>query len=611
MEVSPPAQIGGIVVEEVDFIPETKVDKSLKTLQSFSVSRTPKSKPTVERQTPSTSRPRQPMSSRVVVPGDKDIVVPGDKDTGENKRTLSITFNSSSKSGRKSDSDLMYCPLSSCDSTDKRLRRHVNLHHFPVSLTAVASNREELRNQVRALRHIVLLAFGERATLQDAVSWINRNGKVPRTISLNPLHCEMLGEACRVMGIKPPEEFTLHPINSPAVLLFWRCILAMLTRCNPGQLRDIYYFERPGTTTDRTPIHTDLRTIIAPPSELVREPNAKGKRPMHTDLRSIIAPPQEPVREPFTPDADDSDDVGDLILLDEVGGSDDDEEETVAPVGQSVAGLPQVFDSHFHLDRSSMKIWRTYHGHTVEDLIAHSGQKPSVKVNVVGGIIVYSEPRSYPEVDFQLHGPWRVAVGVHPKHHDSLTNDKKMILHRLLSHPKVVALGECGLDRTVPVSEWSHQEDVFRRMLQLARVDQPLVVHLRGPIGDEYGSDVHCRCVTMMESLCDKNQLVHVHCFTGKAEIVEVWNRKFPRTYFGVTAAIRTFTAEQINGLIAIPMNKLLLESDAPYFPLGNATVSSPAFLGEVAAILAVHLDRRPQELMQATLTNAKVLYRM
>ena len=76
-----------------------------------------------------------------------------------------------------------------------------------------------------------------------------------------------------------------------------------------------------------------------------------------------------------------------------------------------------------------------------------------------------------------------------------------------------------------------------------------------------------------------------------------------------MTAAVRCFDRDQRAGLQAIPSNRLLLETDAPYFPLGNAHVSTPAYLGEVAAFVAVHLNVRPPELMQATLDNARALY--
>jgi hypothetical protein len=58
----------------------------------------------------------------------------------------------------------------------------------------------------------------------------------------------------------------------------------------------------------------------------------------------------------------------------------------------------------------------------------------------VAGVVVYSEPRTYSQVDFTMYRPWKVAVGVHPKHYDTLTVGKAITLQRLLDHPAVVAL---------------------------------------------------------------------------------------------------------------------------------------------------------------------------
>ena len=113
----------------------------------------------------------------------------------------------------------------------------------------------------------------------------------------------------------------------------------------------------------------------------------------------------------------------------------------------------------------------------------------------------------------------------------------------------------------------------------------------------------------LMEDVCDPLQKIHVHCLMGRSDVVKTWLRKFPNTYFGVTAAVRAFDQKQLEGLQAIPLNKLLLETDAPYFPLGGAMVSTPAYLGEVAAYLSVHLNMRPPELMRTTVRNARKLY--
>ena len=466
--------------------------------------------------------------------------------------------------------EIAYCPLTFCGSGDKRIKRHVALKHVPPAVKAFPSCPEEIDLQLRCLSWLVRAVLGPDASLQDAVEWMNKSGQLPEGIVLADFHDETYGEACRQLGLQPVGRFSLYPVNSPALLLFWRCILIFLTHCSRDQCEE-------------------FRKLDPRKQSLCRAQAAELSVEQLDEFSD-----------------------SEFILIDETHSEDDVEDTPTEEPAKCT--LPQVFDSHFHLDRSSQRIWRTTVGHTVEDLLAYSyssgvSYKPEIEVEVVGGIIVHSEPRTYPEVNFTLEGPWRVAVGVHPLHYRELTNAKLMTLQRLLGHPKVVALGECGLDRTLPVSEWSDQEEVFARMLRLARVNQPIVIHLRGVKHDRYGLDVNGACLMLMEEYCKLEQHIHLHCFMGKDIMVRAWLRKFPNTYFGVTAAARSFDQKQVDGLRAIPPNKLLLETDAPYFPLGKAKVSTPAYLGDVAAIVAIHVDMHPPEVMRTTLQNARTLY--
>ena len=77
--------------------------------------------------------------------------------------------------------------------------------------------------------------------------------------------------------------------------------------------------------------------------------------------------------------------------------------------------------------------------------------------------------------------------------------------------------------------------------------------------------------------------LENIQTHWKRSDVVRTWLRKFPDTYFAVLA----FDQKQLEGLQAIPLNKLLLETDATYFPLGGAMVSTPAYLGDVAAYLS------------------------
>jgi hypothetical protein len=117
------------------------------------------------------------------------------------------------------------------------------------------------------------------------------------------------------------------------------------------------------------------------------------------------------------------------------------------PEEAGLSCIPAAFDSHFHLDRTSKAIWGHDKGHTVEDLLAISTHGPmvsqlTVPVRVVSGIVVYCDPKTYPDNSFSWQAPWRVAVGVHPKQYRNYTLEAAMKLQRLLENPLVVALGE-------------------------------------------------------------------------------------------------------------------------------------------------------------------------
>jgi Tat protein secretion system quality control protein TatD with DNase activity len=129
---------------------------------------------------------------------------------------------------------------------------------------------------------------------------------------------------------------------------------------------------------------------------------------------------------------------------------------------------------------------------------------------------VYSKPKNYPKPQFDFQEPWRVAVGVHSKHFHTLTTNKLTALN-LLRHPKVVALGECGLDRTIPVNRWPRQDEVFKKIVKITKAGSPLILLLRGPIGDEYGTNMSSNTGERPDSLrsvihsCGRFLTLHVN----------------------------------------------------------------------------------------------------
>ena len=85
----------------------------------------------------------------------------------------------------------------------------------------------------------------------------------------------------------------------------------------------------------------------------------------------------------------------------------------------------------------------------------------------------------------------------------------------------------------------------------------------------------------------------------------------FPRTYFGFTNLARTFNADQITALCNIDERRLLLESDAPYFPVPGCRVrtSSPSQIFVAAEAIATHRGWTVDHVLGVTKENAQYLY--
>lgn len=104
-------------------------------------------------------------------------------------------------------------------------------------------------------------------------------------------------------------------------------------------------------------------------------------------------------------------------------------------------------------------------------------------------------------------------------------------------------------------------------------------------------------------------QPIHVHCFTGDIELVTEWMSHFSNVYFGFTGAVENFSSDQIAGLQSVPLNRILLETDSPYMRPGGGSINTPAFIGDVASLVASKLQISVQHLLKETVQNGRRLY--
>lgn len=152
------------------------------------------------------------------------------------------------------------------------------------------------------------------------------------------------------------------------------------------------------------------------------------------------------------------------------------------------------------------------------------------------------------------------AFGCHPHFARYYSESQERNLLQALRHPKAVAFGEMGLDYsykcTTPVPE---QHKVFERQLQLAvSLKKPLVIHCR-----EADEDL----LDIMKKFVPPDYKIHRHCFTGSYPVIEPLLKYFPNMSVGFTAVLTYSSAwEAREALRQIPLERIIVETDAPYF---------------------------------------------
>ncbi len=195
------------------------------------------------------------------------------------------------------------------------------------------------------------------------------------------------------------------------------------------------------------------------------------------------------------------------------------------------------------------------------------------------------------------------SVGTHPHNaHEELDIAVAEIV-RLAQHPKVVAIGEAGLDYFYDKSPRDAQEQGFRNHIAAARETQlPLVIHARD--ADE---DV---AAILTEEMAKGPFPAVLHCFTGGAELAR---RGLELGLYISFSGILTFKKSDALREIAaaVPLDRVLVETDSPYLAPGKfrGKRNEPAYVVQTAAGLARVKGVSEAEIARATTENFFRLY--
>lgn len=190
------------------------------------------------------------------------------------------------------------------------------------------------------------------------------------------------------------------------------------------------------------------------------------------------------------------------------------------------------------------------------------------------------------------------AVGWHPQDAIDMREGDLEWIEELCSHPKVVAIGEIGLDYYWDTSPKEVQHQVFREQIRLARrLGLPIIIHNR---------DAHQDVVNILrEEKADEVGGI-MHCFSGSWEIAKAClDMNF---YISFGGPVTFKNAKQPKEVLAkVPLDRLLIETDCPYLtphPFRGKRNES-AYVRYVAEAAAEIKGLSYEELASVTFTNA------
>lgn len=205
---------------------------------------------------------------------------------------------------------------------------------------------------------------------------------------------------------------------------------------------------------------------------------------------------------------------------------------------------------------------------------------------------------TFPEVRAlaEQHSNVFASVGVHPDYEDTEEPSVEQ-LATLASHPKVIAIGETGLDYFRLTGDLEWQRERFRTHIRAAiRASRPLIIHTRSAAADTL-------CI-MREEGAERVGGV-MHCFTESAEVAEqAMAQNFYISFSGIVTFKKALELKEIAKFV--PLDRMLIETDSPYLaPMPHrGKTNEPAYVRHVAEEISHLHGISVEEVGEATTRN-------
>lgn len=255
----------------------------------------------------------------------------------------------------------------------------------------------------------------------------------------------------------------------------------------------------------------------------------------------------------------------------------------------------ELFDTHCHLESRYLK-------EDVKHTIERARDAGVTRLTVIGCGPSIADTQKSLDIAERFEQVY-ATVGLHPHESKLWTDEMAAQLEQLAKHPKVVAIGECGLDYHYDHSPRDAQRAAFKAQLDLAeRVNKPVVIHNRS-------SDEDCIQI-LREHYADKRARGVIHCFSSSEALADcALELGF---HLGFTGIITFKNGENVRDVLRkTPMDRIVIETDAPFLapiPYRGKT-NEPAYVRHVAQKVADVRGVSFEEIAAQTTKNARALY--
>ena len=194
------------------------------------------------------------------------------------------------------------------------------------------------------------------------------------------------------------------------------------------------------------------------------------------------------------------------------------------------------------------------------------------------------------------------TIGIHPHETDNNEISVDEIVKNFDENPKIIGIGETGLDFYYNNSDKDKQIKSFKKHIEASiKTNSPLIIHSRNAEDETF---------EILNQYHDKKLKILMHCFTGSKNFAE---RLLKLNAFFSASGIITFknSLDLQETFKFLPLDKILIETDSPYLaPVPNrGKKNEPSFLSFTAQKLADIKDLTKQEISKITTTNFNKLF--